>query len=143
MATLTPDEGLEFAADKIMENSEVQDWEIFQVAVGSGTANLDNNDTQLANEEYRANKDDSVVDIADSSIDGQITVKITISGGTEVPAGTTITEFGIFGIDPSDRPTDDTTDAKDRLLHRELRAGITLESGDRKTFELPYVVDSR
>jgi len=145
MATLTPDEGLEFTADKLLDDPSVANWEMYQVAVGSGSANLDNNNTQLDNEEYRANKDDSNISIQDSSIDGRITVKITISGGTEVPAGTTITEFGIFAVDPTDTPlpTDGTTDSKDIILHRELRGGVTLSSGDRKTFEIPYEVDSQ
>lgn len=143
MATITPDEGLEFTADKLLNDSAISDWEMYQIAVGSGSANLDDANTQLDNEEYRANKPDSNVSIEDSSIDGRITVKITLSGGTEVAAGTTISEFGIFACDPNDAPVDDTTDSKDVILHRELRGGVTLASGDRKTFEIPYEVDSQ
>lgn len=143
MASLTPNEGLEFFADKGMEESEMQDWEMWQVAVGDGSASLSSADTQLDSELFRGDKTDSIVTIADSSTAGKITVRISISGGTEVPAGSSITEFGIFAVDPADPPTDDTTDAKDRLLHRELRDPITLAAGDRKTFELPYVVETR
>ena len=145
MATQTPSEGLEFVSDKLRNDSSFTNWEMYQVAVGSGSANLDSDDSQLDVEEYRANKDDSNIDITDSSIEGRIPVKITITGGTEVPAGTTVTEFGIFAIDPDDTPvpTDSTSDSKDRLLHRELRGGVTLFSGDRKTFEIPYEVDSQ
>ncbi len=143
MATITPDEGLEFTAEKLLNDPDIDDWEMYQVAVGSGSGSLDEGNTQLSNEEYRADKDDSNTSIEDSSVDGRIVVKITVSGGTEIAAGTTITEFGIFAADPADLPADDTEDAKDILLHRELRGGVTLLSGDRKTFEIPYEVDSK
>lgn len=143
MATITPDEGLEITFDKLLNDDAFDDWEIFQIAVGDGTANLSNLDTQLDNELYRANKDDSVVSIEDSSQPGKITVRLSLSGGTEVPAGSDITEFGIWAIDPTDRPVDGTTDAKDRMLHRELRNAITLDSGDRRTFEIEYIAGSR
>lgn len=143
MATITPDEGLDFTKKRVLDEPETAGWEMFQVAVGSGSANLSATDTQLDVEEYRANKTDSVVTIEDSTPVGEVLIRITVSGGTEVPAGTTITEFGIFGVDTNDAPSDDTEDAKDRLLHRELRSGITLKAGDTKTFEIRYLVESK
>jgi len=116
---------------------------MYQVAVGSGSANLDGSDTQLDVEEYRADRTNSNVSIEDSSIDGRITIKISISGGTEVAANTAITEFGIFACDINNPPEDGTTDEDDVLLYRELRGGVTLESGDRKTFEIPYTIESQ
>lgn len=142
MATITPDEGLEFAADRIIGAPEVDGWELYQVAVGTGSTSPQNTDTQLAAESYRGNRSDSIVSIEDSSIDGRIIARITISGGTEVPAGTTVTEFGLFATHPNNPPDDDTADADDRLLHREVRdSGVTIDSGDRKTFEITFNVE--
>lgn len=141
MATITPDEGLEFIKDRTLAEPETDGWQMWQVGVGTGTQAVAQTDTQLDNEVYRANNDDSNVAIEDSSTDGEIVVKITVSGGTEVPAGTSLTEFAIWAVDPNDEPTDDTTDGKDRMLHREVRSGITLESGDRKTFQIIYNVE--
>lgn len=142
MATITPDEGLEFTADRIIGAPEMEGWELWQVAVGTGSTSPQNTDTQLDVEEYRGDRDDSIVSIEDSSIDGRIIARITISGGTEVPAGTTITEFGLFAADSDNAPADDTADADDRLLHREVRdSGVTIDSGDRKTFEITFDVE--
>lgn len=143
MATITPDEGLEFTTDKLLADASIMDWEMFQISVGTGAASLSSTDTQLDNEIFRADKDDSIVSITDASANGKITAKITISGGTEVPAGTDVTEFAIFAIDPNDRPTDDTTDGKDIMLHRELRNAVTIGSGDRKTFQIEYFAETR
>lgn len=143
MVTITPNEGLEFIADRTIGVSAVSDWEMFQVAVGSGTESLNENDTQLESEEYRANKTFSNLSIEETSTDGEISITISVSGGTEVDPGTGITEFGIFAADPNNAPSDNSDDANDILLHKEHRNAVTIESGDRKTFQLTYSVDSQ
>ncbi len=107
--------------------SEVVITDLYEIAVGTGTTSPSNSDTSLENEVYRSSVDNSNVTISDSSNNGEIDCSITISGGTEVSAGTTVTEFGVF-----------TTDG--RLVVREVRSGVTLESGDRKTFEMTLTV---
>lgn len=141
MATLTPDEGLEWFVEKSLNESDVVDEIVYDVGVGSGAASLSSTDTQLDVQEHRSNNSDSIVSIVNTSPqDGEIEVKITISGGTEVPAGTTITELGVWARDPSladsnfEGGSQSTNDADDRMVYRELRPGITLASGDRKTF---------
>jgi hypothetical protein len=140
MATLSPDEGLEWFVERALDEGGVSNEEIYDIAVGSGTASLSSTDTQLDQEEYRAKDADSNVAIINTSPQtGEIECRITISGGTEVPAGTSITEFGVFARDPT-IDENSVTDSDDTLVHRELRPSITLESGDRKTFVLTISV---
>lgn len=135
MATINPDEGLEWFAERALGVEGAENEKIYSIAVGSGTTAVDPNDTQLAQEEYRGQSIDSNVVFTDTSpAIGEIQCRITISGGTEVPADTSITEFGVFARDPSIDESN-VTETDDTLIHREVRSGITLESGDRKTFE--------
>jgi len=100
------------------------------VALGTGTATPTETDTSLANEVYRATKSDSNVSIdLSGSEPGEIVARITVSGGTEVSAGTTITEIGLLGD-------------QDTLLYRETFSGVTIDSGDRKTFEFAIEPDN-
>lgn len=134
MATRTPDEGLEWYADRSINSDNAENERIYDVAVGSGTAGLSDADTQLDQEEYRATVDDSSVAMIDTAGDpGEIELRITVSGGTEVPAGTTVTELGAWARDPS-IADGSVTESDDKMVYREVRAGITLQSGDRKTF---------
>ena len=133
MATITPDEGLEWFVERALDESSASDERAYSIAVGSGTASLSSTDTQLDTEEYRGEDPDSNVTIRNTSSIGDIECKITISGGTEVPAGTEITELGVFARDPS-ISEGNVTESDDTLVYRELRPAITLASGDRKTF---------
>jgi hypothetical protein len=135
MATITPDEGLDWFVEQSLDQNGTDSEKIYDVAVGTGTASLSPTDTQLDVEEHRSNSSDSIVSIVNTSAPGEIEVKITISGGTEVPAGTSITEVGVFARDPT-IADGNVTDADDVLVYREKRPGITLVSGDRKTFAL-------
>jgi len=100
------------------------------VALGTGTATPTETDTSLANELYRSTRSDSNVSIdLSGSEPGEIVARITVSGGTEVTAGTTITEIGLFGD-------------QDTLLYRETFSGVTIDSGDRKTFEFAIEPDN-
>lgn len=141
MASITPDEGLEWFVEKSLNESDVQDEIVYDVAVGSGSTSISPSDTQLDVQEHRSNDSDSIVNITNTSPQtGEIDVKITISGGTEVPADTQITEVGVWARDPSLPDSDfeggsqSTNDSDDRMIHREILPGITLASGDRKTF---------
>lgn len=142
MATVTPDEALDWFRAKSI-NAVSNGEHIYEVGVGSGSTSVTSADTQLDVEEHRSNRDNNNVTIEETSTTGEMSVKISVSGGTEVPAGTTITEFGVWAIHPDNAPGGPNNDAADTMIHREVRAGVTLEAGDRKTFEITYIVEPR
>lgn len=121
MASVITDEGREWQSQNLVEVSGTA--QLYIVAVGTGTTSPTDSDTSLANEVYRANDDDSNCTVTTTTNTGEIKGSISISGGTEVAAGTDITEFGLFAEDGS------------TLFYREVRSAVTIQSGDRKTFE--------
>lgn len=121
MASVVVDEGRNWFREKVFNNKS--DEKPYIVAVGDGTNSPTASDTSLQNELYRANDDDSNCTVAPTSNTGEFEFKITISGGTEVTAGSDITEFSVI------------TDGTNEMLYREVRPSVTLNSGDRKTFE--------
>lgn len=136
MATITPDEGRNWYRDRALSTAATDDQVVYDVAVGTGSASLSTNDTQLDNEIYRGNPDDySNISVQSSSTVGRFVCRITVSGGTEVPADTDITELGVWARDPS-IAEGSVTDGDDVLLYRELRGAVTIASGDRTTFEI-------
>lgn len=121
MASIVTTEGRNWFREKIFNNES--DELPYIVAVGDGTASPTASDTSLDNELYRANDDDSNCTIQPTSNTGEFEWKITLSGGTEVPADSDINEAAVI------------TDGTNEFLYREVRASsITLASGDRKTF---------
>lgn len=139
MTTITPDEGLDWYRDIAVPANNARVKEVYDIAVGDGSASLSPSDSQLDNELYRGKKPDSNVNIIAKSATGVYEVSITISGGTEVAAGANITELGVWSRDPS-IDENNVTDADDEMLYRELRPGVQLESGDRKTFKFTITV---
>lgn len=127
MASIIANSGYVLVAERLLGNTtELLD----AVAIGTGTATLTETNTSLANEVYRSTTSDSNVSIDLSGNEpGEIIARITVSGGTEVAAGTTITEIGLFG--------DQNT-----LVYRETFDGVTIDSGDRKTFEFAIEPDN-
>lgn len=104
-------------------------FDTFTVAVGTGTATPTASDTELENEVYRTSTDGPNASVANTSTDGQLTVTITVSGGTELTAGTAVTELGVFSPD-------------DVLLYRETRPATTIEAGDGVRFEFSFGVSN-
>jgi len=122
MPAVIVDEGLDWLKGKVI--NEESGEKLYIVAVGDGTTTPTSSDTSLDNELYRADTDDSNCTIESTSNTGEVEFKITISGGTEVPADSEIAEFGVF------------TSGTEEMIYRETRAStVTLENGDRKTFE--------
>lgn len=120
MASIITDEGRDWFRDKIFndESDEIP----YIVAVGDGTSAVASSDTSLESELYRANNDDSNVTVAQTTNTGEFEFRITLSGGTEVPAGSDVSEFAVI------------TDGTNEFLYREVRSSpIPLQSGDRKT----------
>lgn len=116
MAAIIPDVGREYIADRI---------EFFEFAIGTGTTQPTGADTSLETEIYRADSNDTNCTFEDTSADGEVLAKLTVSGGTEVPANTTVSEFGLFCNDPANT-----------MVYREVRSGTNVESGARVTFEI-------
>lgn len=91
--TTTTNDGLEVIGDLIIGNV---DAEIDAIAVGSGTGSEVDDASSLNNEEHRATVSDTNVEIIETGETGQSELIIRVKGGTEVPAGTPITEVGAF-----------------------------------------------
>lgn len=137
MTTIIPNEGLDWIANKAIEANGTEDEVMYSIAVGDGTSSPSSSDTQLDNELHRATTESSTVSIQKQSGVGEIDATVSVSGGTEVPAGTDITEFAIFARDPSINDGN-VTESDDVLVYREVRSAVTVEAGDRKTFSIPY-----
>lgn len=127
MSSITPDEGLDAIIDSLAIQEPSPD--MTQMAVGTGTSTPTSTDTSLENETFRATTSDSVVTIEPTSSTGEMRCEITVSGGTEIPAGTEITEIGIYFDENS-------------LVHREVRSAVTVNAGDRKTFTTTFAVNN-
>ena len=120
MSTLIPDEGLDWISDYTVPG--VPAPELQYVAIGTGTPNTESDDTSLESSEYRASIDGGNASIESTSSTGEIRASITVSGGTEVEADSDLTELGIL------------TEEYD-LVYREVRNAVTVEQGERVTFE--------
>jgi hypothetical protein len=121
MPEIIPDDGLEWASQKLLDNNVGE--ALYIVAVGDGTNSPSPGDTSLQSELYRADDDDSNCTVEPASGTGDIVARITVSGGNEVPADADITELGLFVSDGS------------TLLYREVNDAVTVGSGERQTFE--------
>jgi len=127
MPSVIPAAGQEWTSEKMMD---VITGEFpYEVAVGNGSSSPTESDTSLDNELYRADDDDSNCTVEATTNSGEIVGRITVSGGTEISnPPKDITELGLI-----------TTDGV--LLYRETRGAVTIESGDRQTFEFNIIVE--
>jgi len=91
--TTTTNDGLEIVGDLIIGNVDAV---IDAIAVGSGTGSEGNDATSLNNEEHRSAVTDSNVELIETGQTGQSELIIRVKGGTEVDAGTPVTEIGAF-----------------------------------------------
>lgn len=91
--TTTTDDGLEIAGDLLIGAVSGQ---IDALAIGSGTGSESTDATSLNNEEYRAPVTNSNVELIETGQTGESELIIRVKGGTEIPAGTPITEMGAF-----------------------------------------------
>jgi hypothetical protein len=91
--TTTTDDGLEVVGDLLIGAVTGQ---INALAIGSGTGSETTGATSLNNEEYRAPLTNSNVELIETGQTGESELIIRVKGGTEVPAGTPITEMGAF-----------------------------------------------
>ena len=126
--TVIPDAGRDWISERVVGGRDTESFYI--IAVGDGTATPSGSDTSLANELHRANTDGSTVEIRATSNTGEVVGRITVTGGQEVAAGADIQEVGMF------------TESSDVLVYREVRENaVTLDSGDKKTFEFRFTFE--
>jgi len=123
--TTTPDTGLDRIATSIINT-------VSHVAVGTGR-NESASATALGSRAFAASRSDIPVEILQPGETGEIEVVIVIKGGTEVPAGTGISEIGVFDGDPA------ATGAT--LLFIDEFQTVTVEDGHTEEFTIP--VDAR
>lgn len=121
------DLGLDFFEGAIIDSTVTAVFDT--VAVGTGTNSPSGNDTTLDNQVYQGDKSGTNVTIERGPGTGEIRTTIEITGGTEVPSGSDITEIGFF------------TDVGD-LIYREVRStSITVGSGESKVIEIRTFVE--
>jgi hypothetical protein len=121
-------EGINFIESAISDPSvtEVVDT----IAIGDGTTSPRESDTSLENNLYESNTTSANVLIdRGSGGTGEIRVTVEFTGGTEVPSGSDITEFGL-------------KNESGTLLYREVRdTSITVASGEKKSVEMKIFIE--
>lgn len=115
-------DGLRFISDQILDGGV---GTLKTVAIGTGTTAAQTTDTTLEAEVYRQDESGDNVSIERVDDTGEIRVLISVAGGTEITAGTNITEFGVFA-----------DDANTTLVYRAIYTGKVIESGTRTLFAL-------
>lgn len=123
--TTTTDEGLEVIGDLLIGNIN---GEIDALAVGSGSGSEDSSATSLNNEEHRAAKTGSNVELIETGQTGESQLIIRVKGGTEVPAGTPISEVGAFFNGDGGGGT---------LVFVDEFDSVTVEAGHTEEFTIP------
>lgn len=115
MTKQVTDVGLEWFGDKSLDNVT---GVIDQVKIGTGTDGPSPDDTSLQNPVYSATTADAELTVEElSSDDGLVRATLTITGGSQVAAGTDISEFGVFVSNSG------------TMLFREVREAVTLNNG--------------
>lgn len=97
------------------------------VAVGTGTDSVSRNDTALTSEIHR---EAPTTIVATDAGEREYTIEIT--GGTEIPAGTEVSEFGLMTSTTADSGT---------LIYREVATPITVGDGITQEFVLTIDVN--
>lgn len=120
MVSVTPDSGLDFIENRILGETTAT---LNTIAVGTGTLSPSQNDTSLSNEVYNADSKNNNTIIESTSNTGEIRLVIQVTGGTEVPSETDISEIGVKASDGT-------------LVYREVRSSpVTVSSGETKKVE--------
>jgi hypothetical protein len=118
--TTVSDSGLERIGDLIRVDAEF-------LAVGSGQ-NESSTASGLGSREFAASTSSSNVEFVETGTTGEFEAIIRIKGGTEVSAGTTISEVGLFDGEPVGSGT---------LLVIDEFDGVTVEAGHTEEFTVP------
>lgn len=92
-----------------------------QIAVGSGSSPVTREDTTMQDSLYSTTPDA----IFPATDDGNRVYTIVVTGGTEIPAGSSVGEFGLF-------------DADGNMLYHETRDAITISQGVTQEFRVRF-----
>jgi hypothetical protein len=127
MTTLT-DVGLEAIADIVLGLTNTR---IDTLAVGTATGTETAGATSLGNEIFRANVSDTNISLVDSGPGGQTEASIVVKGGLDIPAGSQITEVGVF---------EDGAGGGGRICFIDNIPSVTVNNGDSEQFTVPIDV---
>lgn len=97
------------------------------VAIGSGTSDVSETDKSMESEIHR-----EAPETITKTGNGEREYSITVTGGTEVPSGSEISEFGLF---------DSTTANSGRMIYHEVELPITVNQGVAQEFIVTLDLD--
>ena len=115
--TIITNDGLKWYRDISVGDDE----NIDAVALGTGITETSISDTSLQNEVYRGTKSDINVTIRKGDNYNEFDVYIDVTGGSQISAGTEITEIGVFAESGT---SDEVMIARDVFNSVELVSGI-------------------
>lgn len=96
-----------------------------KIALGTGTSDVSKTDSSMQSEVNRIDVDAKFADVSES---GNRRLVVELTGGTEVPADSDISEFGLF-------------DSNGNMLYHETRDPITIGQGVRQDFFIDIDID--
>jgi hypothetical protein len=127
MAFKWTDGGLNFVEEVLSDTSSTTVLDT--IAVGDGTNAPSESDTSLGSELFSIDDSSNNVTVERGSGIGEIRATIEFTGGTEVPANSSIREIGFVT-------------SEDTLVYREVRsAEITVDTGETKVIEIQAFVE--
>jgi len=122
MSAIQTEYGRDWAVDRILFGDDYPELEY--IAIGSGETDPVEGDEELEEQEYVASFEDTNANIYKvDELPGTFRIDITVSGGVEIDADTSISEFGILT-------------AEENLVYRETRDPTVISSGERISFEI-------
>jgi hypothetical protein len=124
--TTTTDVGLEAISDVLIGSRTAQ---IDALAIGTGTGTEATTATALGSEVFRASVSDSNVELIETGATGEAELILRVKGGTDVSAGTDITEVGAFI---------DGAGGGGELTVIDNFASIIIETGHSEEFTIPF-----
>jgi hypothetical protein len=101
---------------------------IDSLAIGTATGTETQTATALGNEVFRANVSETNISLVDSGPGGELEASIVAKGGLDIPAGTSISEVGVFS---------DGAGGKGELIYIDNLPSVTVELGDSEQFTVP------
>lgn len=124
--TTATDAALDWYQNRSIGNSSAV---VDTIAVGSGTGSESSTSSGLSSEEYRASTSDQNVEITKTANLGEVDVTIEVTGGTEVAAGTEISEMMAY------------ISAENIVVAVDNFSGVTVGAGETEQFSFPLVIE--
>jgi len=108
--------GRDWIVDRLLHGDEYS--EQVEIAIGSGTTVPDETDEQLESELYRTSFEEANANIFTVDSPGVYRVTVIVTGGIEIPDGSSVSELGVF-------------DEDEGLIYRETRTEVVVNDGER------------